>query len=418
MHSTADSFMKNGAPFVWFTGVVEDIIDPLQMGRVRVRCFGFHTDNKDLIPTASLPWAVVMTPITSGSISGIGRSATGILPGSWVVGFFRDGSSAQDPVVLGSIPSQTIGRPTSVGFTDPSGINPRNPGAIDTPVPATNQYRSSQGYITKIDTRQTKVETAIPPKMPTVSIPGADSYYTRNTWDSWDVTKTVTPLYPKNHVWETESGHILEVDDTPGYERISVLHKSGTYHEIRANGDQTLSVRGDRYTVIFGTDNIYVKGAVNLTIDGDLRTLVKGNYHLEVEGNMTEYIKGSLQTKVGNSVQSEISQEVATNITENFKMRVGGNRDILVTGDNNENYGATHSHTTTADSSITVMGDAINFTLGSISFGGGSTLAIITGDEMNIQTPGAVTLTASGLIKVTSDSNNIRMEANRIDLNP
>jgi hypothetical protein len=133
---------------------------------------------------------------------------------------------------------------------------------------------------------------------------------------------------------------------------------------------------------------------------------------------MTEYVKGSVQTKVGNSVQSEISQEVATNITENFKIRIGGNRDILVTGDNNENYGASHSHTTTTDSSITVMGDAINFTLGSISFGGAGTLAVVTGDEMNIQTPGAVTLTASGLIKITSDDNNIRMEANRIDLNP
>ena len=31
--------------FVWFTGVVEDRNDPSSLGRVRVRCVGFHTDD-------------------------------------------------------------------------------------------------------------------------------------------------------------------------------------------------------------------------------------------------------------------------------------------------------------------------------------------------------------------------------------
>ena len=50
--------------FVWFLGVVEDRNDPIQLGRVRVRCFGFHTDDKDKIPTNMLPWAVPMQGIT------------------------------------------------------------------------------------------------------------------------------------------------------------------------------------------------------------------------------------------------------------------------------------------------------------------------------------------------------------------
>ena len=36
--------------FVWFTGVVEDRQDPDKLGRVRVRCVGYHTDNKIKIP--------------------------------------------------------------------------------------------------------------------------------------------------------------------------------------------------------------------------------------------------------------------------------------------------------------------------------------------------------------------------------
>ena len=54
--------------FIWFTGVVEDRNDPDKLGRVRVRCLGYHTDNKELIPTKDLPWAHVMhpSPIVTG----------------------------------------------------------------------------------------------------------------------------------------------------------------------------------------------------------------------------------------------------------------------------------------------------------------------------------------------------------------
>ena len=46
--------------FVWFTGVVEDRNDPDKLGRVRVRCLGFHTEDLLDIPTKDLPWATVM----------------------------------------------------------------------------------------------------------------------------------------------------------------------------------------------------------------------------------------------------------------------------------------------------------------------------------------------------------------------
>ena len=35
--------------FVWFTGVIEDRNDPEYLGRVRVRCFGFHTSDNNLL---------------------------------------------------------------------------------------------------------------------------------------------------------------------------------------------------------------------------------------------------------------------------------------------------------------------------------------------------------------------------------
>jgi hypothetical protein len=86
----------------WF-GVVEDRMDPLEIGRVRVRILGFHTENKKQLPTEKLPWAIIINPVQSASISGKGTAPVGLVEGSWVVGFFVDGEAAQVPIVIGSI---------------------------------------------------------------------------------------------------------------------------------------------------------------------------------------------------------------------------------------------------------------------------------------------------------------------------
>lgn len=134
----------------WFTGVVEDVSDPLQMGRVRVRCFNYHSASQADIPTADLPWATCILPVTSAATSGIGSSATGLLPGSWVFGFFRDGIELQDPVVVGSIPSSSSVLPgeRGNGFADPHGNFPNVLGP-DIPAGATTYgYGSSEGLAT------------------------------------------------------------------------------------------------------------------------------------------------------------------------------------------------------------------------------------------------------------------------------
>lgn len=94
-----------GGHFTWFTGVVEDVKDPLQHNRVKVRCFGFYSSE---IAVEDLPWATVMMPTTTASIQGNGANHQ-LENGSWVVGFFRDGKSAQDPLIMGSIATQTDG---------------------------------------------------------------------------------------------------------------------------------------------------------------------------------------------------------------------------------------------------------------------------------------------------------------------
>ena len=102
----ADDFTTQ--QFTWFTGIVEDITDPRNLNRVKVRCLGYHTTDKKILPKEKLPWATVIMPVTSASIKGNGGNHH-LEKDSWVVGFFRDGPSAQDPMVMGSVATQTDG---------------------------------------------------------------------------------------------------------------------------------------------------------------------------------------------------------------------------------------------------------------------------------------------------------------------
>ena len=43
--------------FVWWMGVIENVNDPLKLGRSQVRMFGWHTENIQDIPSEDLPWA-------------------------------------------------------------------------------------------------------------------------------------------------------------------------------------------------------------------------------------------------------------------------------------------------------------------------------------------------------------------------
>ena len=87
----------------WFLGVVLDINDPEQLGRVKVRIYGVHPDNTIDASLDDLPWSHVSVPVTEGGSSGIGTN-TGIKPMAQVYGIFLDGKNSQIPLILGSIP--------------------------------------------------------------------------------------------------------------------------------------------------------------------------------------------------------------------------------------------------------------------------------------------------------------------------
>jgi hypothetical protein len=98
--------------FVWWIGVIEDRKDPLNLGRCKIRIFGSHTENLQLIPTSSLPWAMPMYPVNDP------RTFSAPMEGEYVFGFFTDGLSSQAPVYMGVFPGIPQSEPKpGVGFS-------------------------------------------------------------------------------------------------------------------------------------------------------------------------------------------------------------------------------------------------------------------------------------------------------------
>lgn len=322
--------------FVYFFGIVEDRNDPEMLGRCRVRIFGVHSENKDELPTFDLPWAYPILPVNNAAMSGIGQTVTGPVNGTQVFGFFRDGQDMQEPVIMGTIAGKYESKPlSSEGFGDPTGIFP----IFD--VDKNDVNRLERGVIEK-----THVDFKIQ-NMTTAKITSNISATGERESSSWLEEFETSPIYPFNHVKETESGHIDEWDDTPGFERINRMHRSGTSDEVYANGDKTIKVYGNEYHIVVEDNNVAIYGKCNVTIGDNANILVGGNVNLEVNGNMSSIIRGDENKIVyGNSIErvsgnitrvsggdiQDKGNNINTHANENIISRAGGYNYVQASG--------------------------------------------------------------------------------------
>jgi len=125
------------------------------------------------------------------------------------------------------------------------------------------------------------------------------------TWDQAHIPYNAS--YPYNHVFMTESGHIMEFDDTQYSERVHIYHKSGTFTEIDANGTQVNRIVGDNYEILERNGHVYIKGTMDVTIDGDHNVKVNNAMNLEVIGNVDMKVTGNMNVDVAGTYNLKAS---------------------------------------------------------------------------------------------------------------
>ena len=306
--------------FIWFTGVVEDRNDPSKLGRVKVRALGFHTEDLNDIPTKDLPWAHVMHPVTDPSMQGLGNTPSFLVEGTWVIGFFRDAREKQQPIIMGTLPGYPQNTPDiTKGFNDPNEIYPsseithsgHSTGESDVNRLARNETDKAHSVVAKKDSGITK------------DVPIANSSSTFN-----EPSSAYAASYPKNHVFETESGHIKELDDTTDNERIHEYHKAGTFYEIDKDGNKSTRVVGDNYEVVAGSNYVNVKGDVNLTIDTNCNTYIKGNWNIQVDGSKTEVVTGAVTETYKDTKTETVTGAVSETYSANQTTSITGTLDL------------------------------------------------------------------------------------------
>jgi|AntRauTorcE11897_2_1112592.scaffolds.fasta_scaffold00173_21 phage baseplate assembly protein gpV len=257
--------------FTPFFGFVEDVKDPEKIGRVKVRVTGYHSENKGVLPTDDLYWFVCLVNNSEGD-SGIGTNPKYNV-GSLVFGYFID-NELQNGFVAGAF----------------NGQDDINKLAANTDIDSTI-----------VKTKKDSVQSGI----------------SKAGGGSWSEPQTpYKAVYPENKVTESNSGHVIELDDTEGAERLHVYHRAGTFYEVHPNGSQVVRIVKDGYTIIAGDGYFY--------IDGESNGFIGGNHDLNIKGNSTINIDKANDITIGNSQNIDIGGSQTVNISTSQTVSVGG----------------------------------------------------------------------------------------------
>lgn len=110
--------------------------------------------------------------------------------------------------------------------------------------------------------------------------------------------------YPFNQSFQSESGHIIEIDDTPGAERLLTQHATGTYNEINENGRMVTKVVGDNYTIVAEDNFVTIQGSCAVRILGDATVRIGGHLTIQSDAGINLASKGDFRVKA-RSIQME-----------------------------------------------------------------------------------------------------------------
>jgi len=294
--------------FVWWFGVVEDINDPELLGRARVRVIGYHNQDLSVLPTTQLPWAITIFPVSSASTQGKGCTVPGFLPGTHVFGFFVDGVEAQTPVIMGTVPGVNAqeNKPDE-GFNDPYDTVASDFYKQKTDINLLAYGPPQEGTPGSKKQPQEEVETALP----------------EQTWN--EPESPADPVYPQNTVYESNSGHVIEIDDSPLAERIHVYHKQGSFVEFHPDGTLVIKSTGNGYTIKLLDENMLVGGSLNITVGG--------NCNIKAKNFTVKSDKVNFDTDddfVVNCKKFQVNAKEEVDFASGKSMKIGGTDEVKV----------------------------------------------------------------------------------------
>lgn len=326
--------------FTWFVGTIESIEDPEGLDRVQVRCFGFHSDDRSAVATEDLPWA----PVSHGSAR---MSSPMVLPGNMCMGFFLDGTEAQQPVVLCTWTGVPTQKDTTRGFSDPKGIYPKKLNEPDNSPLARGANSAPAQY-----SKSTRVKDV-------------------NTADGGKFSEPETayaPKYPNNHVIHTEAGHVIEMDGTPGKERVHIYHKTGSFVEFHPDGSLVVRSLKHRYEVTFADLNMYVSGSLNVSA-----------------GKNINYAAGeNITFAAGKSIKFIAGEDLTVSAKSDVKIVSGG--DALLSAQGGAEVVSGGDASLQAGGSIKVNGEELDMgASGDVTISGSGTATLSGGALASVQ---------------------------------
>lgn len=135
--------------------------------------------------------------------------------------------------------------------------------------------------------------------------------------------------YPYNKVFESESGHVQEFDDTPGHERINTFHRSGTFTEIDANGTQINYIVGDNYVLMESNGCIHVAGECNITVDGNVNLFARSDLNAQVSGNANVEVGNNAKVGVANDITLAVGGDMQTHVAGKYQVTAGAGIEFV-----------------------------------------------------------------------------------------
>jgi hypothetical protein len=265
-----------------------------------------------------------------------------------VFGYFLDGEDAQRPAIMGfvpGVPEETVD--SDVGFYDPAENLGDRPKSVDTLTLNLDgsgstftdgsanafPFRLNESDTSRLarneNTENTIVQTKLDNTIEEIVIAGTEVGETGEPFA--EPNTTYDAVYPFNDVTETESGHVIELDDTPSAERIHIYHRAGSFQETHANGSFVQKTVNDHYRIVLRDDHQVVYGNTRSFTLGDVNILHTNNITEQVQANSIVVIDLNDTRKVGKDSITIVGSNKTVNVGGNFATFTTDNHGVQAT---------------------------------------------------------------------------------------